>query len=245
MNRIWILATVGLLSSFNAMTQEHMVYESDHLNIRQVAPNSFVHESYLQTDTYGKVGCNGLVVYNDGEAVIFDTPVDDESSNALINWVQSELGSKIVAVVPTHFHFDCLGGLPVFHEAEIPSFSNKKTAELAEQVGNTLPQNTFDQKMEFELGSQKVVIDFPGEGHTVDNVVGYFSKDQVLFGGCLVKSLNAGKGNLNDANIDAWSGTIRTVKSRFPDATIIVPGHGNSGDQELLDYTIEMFQKDE
>jgi metallo-beta-lactamase class B len=45
----------------------------------------------------------------------------------------------------------------------------------------------------------KITAKFFGEGHTKDNVVGYFPSENVMFGGCLVKELNASKGYLGFA----------------------------------------------
>ena len=65
---------------------------------------------------------------------------------------------------------------------------------------------------------------------------------KVLFGGCLVKELEASKGNLADADTLAWSNTIQNLKVKFPEAQIIVPGHGKFGDRSLLDYTEKLFE---
>jgi metallo-beta-lactamase class B len=91
------------------------------------------------------------------------------------------------------------------------------------------------------LGSEHVVVKFPGEGHTKDNVVGYFPVDRVMFGGCLVKELNASKGYLGDANLETWSATVEKVKKEFPEVSIVIPGHGEHGSKDLLDYTIRLF----
>ncbi len=98
--------------------------------------------------------------------------------------------------------------------------------------------------MELTVGSKKVITEYLGEGHTKDNVVGYFPAEKVLFGGCLIKAVGAGKGNLEDANTKAWSETVRQVQSKYHEAEIVIPGHGKYGGQELLTYTIEMFGKD-
>ena len=82
-----------------------------------------------------------------------------------------------------------------------------------------------------------------GEGHTRDNVVSYFLDEKVLFGGCLIKSLKSGKGNLADANTAEWSNTVKTIKRQFKDVEMVIPGHGKPGGIELLDYTIEMFKE--
>ncbi len=92
------------------------------------------------------------------------------------------------------------------------------------------------------MGKEKITARFFGEGHTKDNVVGYFPSENILFGGCLVKELNASKGYLGDANIEEWSNTVEKVKKTYPKTKIVVPGHGEYGNQQLLDYTIKLFK---
>ena len=65
----------------------------------------------------------------------------------------------------------------------------------------------------------------------------------MLFGGCLIKELEAGKGYLGDANVAAWSGTVEAVKQAYPDVRVVVPGHGEPGDGKLLNYTIGLFKE--
>ena len=211
--------------------------------LKQLSENTFVHTSYLQTDDYGHVPCNGLVVRNGQQALIFDTPTDDQSAKELIRLVQDSLLCKIMTVVPTHFHSDCLGGLKAFHEAGIPSIANELTLELAKNSGVEIPKNGFRDSLILEIGRGKVVIKFLGQGHTRDNVVGYFPSEDVLFGGCLIKELDASKGYLGDANVDEWSATVKKVKKEFPRVKRVVPGHGEAGDSSLLDYTQKLFTK--
>ena len=211
--------------------------------LKQLSENTFVHTSYLQTDDYGHVPCNGLVVRNGQQALIFDTPTDDQSAKELIRLVQDSLQCKIMTVVPTHFHSDCLGGLKAFHEAGIPSIANELTLDLAKNSGVEIPKNGFRDSLTLEIGSEKVWIKFLGQGHTRDNVVGYFPSEDVLFGGCLIKELGASKGYLGDANVDEWSATVKKVKKEFPRVKRVVPGHGEAGDSSLLDYTQKLFTK--
>jgi metallo-beta-lactamase class B len=49
---------------------------------------------------------------------------------------------------------------------------------------------------------------------------------------------------LGDANISEWSGTVQSVKRKYGNAKIVLPGHGKPGGMELLDYTIELFKND-
>lgn len=220
-----------------------VVYTSETLQIEEISPNTFVHISYLNTNDFGKVACNGLLVVHDGEALVFDTPANEEASEELINWLENDQKSTVTGVEATHFHWDCLGGLNEFHSSEIPSYASSKTIELAKAAGYPIPKNGFKKMMNLKAGNLQVINQFLGEGHTKDNFVAYVPSDQVIFGGCLIKKLGAGYGNLKDANQSAWSGTVRKVKATFPEAKLVIPGHSKIGGTELLNYTIELFEK--
>ncbi len=218
------------------------VYQSKDLIITQIADNSFLHVSYHQTNDFGNVPCNGLVVRNGHEVIVFDTPTKDKSAEELIKWVTETLHCQIKAVIPTHFHTDCLGGLNAFHQHNIPSYASFKTIELAKEDKMPVPQNGFKDLLTLKVGKKQATARFFGEGHTKDNVVGYFAPDDVMFGGCLIKEIDASKGYLGDANVAEWSATVEKVKAAYPKAKIVIPGHGEYGNQSLLDYTIQLFK---
>ncbi len=219
-----------------------VVYKSKELVITQIAKNAFEHTSFKQTNDFGYVPCNGLVVKNSNEAIVFDTPTNDKGSEALIKWIKETLHCKINAIIPTHFHDDCLGGLQAFHENNIPSYAYFKTIELAKENKYVVPENSFSDSLVLKIGSKKIIASFFGEGHTKDNIIGYFPAEKIMFGGCLIKELDAGKGYLGDANVADWSATVKKIKKAYPDVRIIVPGHGECGNKKLLDFTIELFK---
>jgi metallo-beta-lactamase class B len=219
------------------------VFETKDLVVIQIAPHAYQHISYLQTNDFGNVPCNGLIVTNNNEAVVFDTPTNDSSSEQLIQWISTTLKSKVNAIVPTHFHNDCLGGLKAFHNHIIPSIANSKTIELAKSNKYEVPNSGFKDSTIIKVGKQFILLKHFGEGHTIDNVVAYFPSDEVLFGGCLIKELDASKGYLGDANTNAWSTTVLKIKKAFPNLKVVVPGHGDIGSTSLLDYTIQLFKQ--
>ena len=237
-----LVATFLLLGlSPAAFSQSTPVYESENLVVSQLTESTFVHISYLPTRRFGKVACNGLVVIDGTEAVIVDTPTTDSTATELIDWVQGELEKNVKAVVATHFHEDCLGGLNAFHERGIASYAYDSTQVLAQRHDAPVPKHGFHDPLRLSVGDEEVICAFLGEGHTVDNSVCYVSGEQVLFGGCLVKAMGADEGNLEDANPNAWPTTIANVKHRFSNVAYVVPGHGNPGDSSLLNYTIQLF----
>ena len=222
--------------------QTQSIYSTETLQIHQISPNSFVHISYLNTDDFGKVGCNGMIVIHGGEAVVFDTPANEVASGELIRWLENEQKVNIKAILATHFHNDCLGGLKSFHAIGVPSYGTHKTIALAKKAGELTPKNGFSKKIKFDVGDLAVETRYFGEGHTRDNVVAFVPSDQLLFGGCLIKAQGASFGFLGDANTGSWSETVKKVKSSFPNVQTVIPGHGNIGGVELLDYTIRLFE---
>jgi metallo-beta-lactamase class B len=250
MNNItkYLLITVTSATLLNCSSTKHFafkpkeIYRSYNLIVTQISENSFTHISYKQTNDFGNVLCNGLIVRDKNEAIIFDTPTNDKSATELIKWTKETLHCKINAVIPTHFHDDCLGGLKAFDENNIPSYANVKTIELAKKNNLVVPKNGFIDTLTLKVGDEIVTVKFFGEGHTKDNVVGYFPSENILFGGCLIKELKASKGYLGDANVASWSNTIEKVKMEYPNVIIVVPGHGEYGSSKLLDYTIKLFK---
>jgi metallo-beta-lactamase class B len=54
-----------------------------------------------------------------------------------------------------------------------------------------LPQYTFTHDTTFNIAGVTLQAYYPGAGHTRDNIVVWVPQDKVLFGGCLIKSLEA------------------------------------------------------
>lgn len=222
--------------------QKMVDYRSEEIEIKQISKHVYQHISFLHTESFGKVSCNGMIVIDENEAIVFDTPAERRASGLLIDWIENTLHCKVKAVVPTHFHDDCLGGLNTFHARGIQSYANELTIAMARGKNLPTPQLGFVDKKELKIGSKMVVLEYLGEGHTRDNIVGYFPAEHIMFGGCLIKESGAGKGYLSDANVSEWAETVGLLKKKYPKTRIVIPGHGNTGGSELLDYTIELFK---
>ncbi|MEZ5059140.1 MAG: subclass B1 metallo-beta-lactamase [Saprospiraceae bacterium] len=231
--------SIGLFAQF-----PNQVYQTDNLTIIQVSPHAYQHITWLHTQDWGKVACNGMLVIDEGEALVFDTPSYDSVSNELIKWIEEVQNAEIKGVVVNHFHYDCLGGLKAFHEKGIQSYAQNLGLKLAAEENYEIPKNGFEESLVLSVGSKKVENRYFGKAHAPDNIASFLPGDGTLFGGCAVKSLKSGKGNLSDADPDAWSATILKVKEKWgKEIKVVIPGHGDAGGVELLDYTIEMFQK--
>ena len=237
-------AVPEIIRQASGRIDDSTIYKTDRLTIRKLSEHVYQHISFMNTKDFGQVSCNGMFVENDGEVVVFDTPANDTSSMELIEFAVKN-NWKIIGVIPTHFHEDCIAGLGVFQSRKIPGYAFSKTVKILKEKDNRIYTmlTAFDSTITLTIGSDRVSAEYFGEGHTRDNIVGYYSTDKVAFGGCLVKAVGATKGNLEDANVSEWSATVLKVKKHYPDAKIVVPGHGKTGGTELFDYTIELFNK--
>lgn len=241
--KLFVFIVVTIIIGCAPKIENGIVYQTESLVIEQLTPTVFKHVSFLQTNEFGNVPCNGMIYITNNEALVFDTPTTDKVSKELINWITTTKKATVNGVVINHFHDDCLGGLKEFHQQKIASYASNLTISSAKKDSVTVPEYGFDKRLDLTLGSHKVIAQFFGEGHTKDNTVSYLETEKVLFGGCMIKSLNAKKGYLGDANIFEWSNTVTEIKMNFPEVKIVIPGHGKTGDMTLLDYTIQLFKQ--
>ena len=226
-----------------AQKTDEIVTVRDDLKIQKISGNAYLHISDLILENGSRVPCNGLICVSGNECIIIDTPVSDEQSKSLIEYVKNVLKLNIKCIIPCHWHVDCMGGINEFHKNNIPSYSLKLTQEIAREKELPLPQNVFEDSLIIKFGKQEVVAKYFGGGHTIDNIVVWFPSERILFGGCLIKAMKwNGLGNLADAVVGEWDWTVQNVKKSFPDAEIVVPGHNEFGGLELLDHTIELVK---
>lgn len=225
------------------MNSQPVRYETPNLMIQRLTDHTFIHVSYIETTDWGRVKCNGLIVTDGNATIVIEAPATKAASNELIHWVDKELESKITSIVVSHSHSDALGDLTEFHKIGAQSFANNLTIELAQKDSiPILPINGFDNRLELMANNTKVINEFFGPGHTKDNIVSYIPDQNVLFGGCLIKAMNASKGNLEDADTLAWSATVQRILTNYPEIKHVVPGHGAAGSRALLTYTIQLFE---
>jgi metallo-beta-lactamase class B len=214
---------------------------SDDVTVRKLAKGVWLHTTYFDIGDFRNVPANGLIVIDEKCAMMIDLPWTDKQAGVLFDWVSREHKAVIQKVVPTHFHIDCAGGLAEAHRRGAESFALRKTVELLKKENKTVPQNWFTGQISLSYGESRIVLAFLGGGHTVDNIVVWIPSKQILFAGCLIKSLNAKNiGNIEDADLAAYPTTLRKVKETFPDAKIVVPGHGRPGGLELINHTITL-----
>jgi glyoxylase-like metal-dependent hydrolase (beta-lactamase superfamily II) len=103
-----------------------------------------------------------------------------------------------------------------------------------------------DEEKKLSFGAESLVLYYPGETHSPDNITVYYPEKKILFGGCMIKEMSsANLGNTDDANLEEWPVSIGRLKAKYNEANvkIVIPGHGKAGDISLLDRTLELLKK--
>jgi len=148
---------------------------------------------------------------------------------------------KVEKAVGCHFHDDCIGGFDALNKLEVETIYGEKTRTICSSTNLPIAKTTFSDSLALDLNGLAIQLYFPGGGHSKDNIVVYIPSRKVLFGGCLIKAMDSNSlGNTADADIPAWPFSVQRVIAQFPDAVIVVPGHGKAGGKELLQHTIDV-----
>jgi metallo-beta-lactamase class B len=234
---IVILLILLILPLFGAST----IKISNDLELKKISDHCYIHISYTLFESGHRMPANGLIYINRRKAFIVDTPWTNELTELLIQYVQDSMKVTIKGVIPTHWHVDCMGGLEQVHKFGIKSYAYQLTAEICKEKNLPIPQLTFQDSLILGADSD-LLLKYLGPGHTEDNMVVYIPKEKILFAGCMAKALTwNGLGFTGDANIPKWPETLKKVMNRFPDAQIVIPGHGNYGGLEIIKHTLTLF----
>lgn len=217
------------------------------LTVTPISDQVYVHTSY---GIYQKtaVPSNGLIIKtNDGIVLVdtgWDTKDDTDNTRQLLRWIADSLHQPVRFCIVTHAHEDRVGGISELRKAGIRVISTPLTAQKSVKLGYEAPEGILPADTTFTVGQVPIRCYFPGEGHTNDNIVVWLPDQQILHGGCFVKSVGAfGMGNLADANLNEWANSVRRVINQFGIAKIVVPGHEEWGDTKALEHTLRLIVK--
>lgn len=126
---------------------------------------------------------------------------------------------------------------------------NKKYYDVYMDLEYIEPTEILELKIDDEkilnFGNESLILYYPGESHSPDNIVVYYPEKRILFGGCMIKELNASNlGNTADANLEEWPISIERLKGKYNETNVkyLIPGHGNVGNIHLLDKTLDLLK---
>lgn len=212
---------------------------------------------------------NSLVaVMENKDILMVDVPYTPEATDSLINWIYRKYGNRNIIAINTHFHVDRLGGNAALIKRNIPIHSSDLTLDAIKSRGAQSldlltswvssesmkdyfknfqyvpPSKIFDSKkgLALNFANEIVYVKYLGVGHSVDNLIVYLPRKKVIFGGCMILSMEANKaGNVRDGNKEEWRRIIQQIDSA--NYTIVIPGHGKYGGKDLIKHTSSILNQ--
>ena len=191
-----------------------------------------------------KIPANGMYLLTGQGAVMFDSPWDTTQFQPLLDSIRTRHKKNVVLCIATHFHEDRTGGLEYYRQSGIKTYTTRQTDELSKKRGMKRAEYLIDNDTAFTVGQYTFQTYFPGHGHAPDNIVIWFEKEKVLYGGCLIKSVEDNTlGNLADASMADYSTTIRNVQEKCKKPKYIITGHNDWTNTRSLKHTLKMAKR--
>lgn len=241
MRTLIALLAVALLSTV-ATAQTAETDLGQRVSVRPLSAHTWLVRSVSKIDGFGDVESNAVVAVGPAESVLIDTPVTNEQTEVVLAWAENQLHRPVRQLIVTHWHADRMGGIDAAHARNIESYALGKTRDLARQHRLTLPEHELKPEERLTLSGVELETFYPGHGHTADNIVVWLPREQILHGGCFVKSsASTTLGNLQEINPPDWAKGVAAVQHRYASAKIVIPGHGTVGGLELLQHTADLI----
>ncbi len=216
---------------------------SEALKISQLSGDFYIFTTY-QTYQDMKVPANGMYVVTDEGVVLIDTPWDKTQLQPLLDHIKTKHNKDVVMTVSTHFHEDRTNGIEHLRSKGVKTYTTTKTDELSNKNGYERAEFLLEKDTDFTIGQYKFQTFYPGEGHAPDNIVVWFPKEKILYGGCFIKSTESKSiGNLSHANINEWSNSIKNVQKKFKNPKFIIPGHDGWTSTKALKHTLKLIEE--
>ncbi len=234
-----IIITAALIFSFSLSAQTKKAA----LTITHLTGDFYVYTTYNEYKGT-PVPANGLYLVTNAGVVIIDSPWDTTQFQPLLDSIQVKHHQKAVICIATHSHEDRTAALEYYKQKGIKTYTTKQTDEISKLGNKKRAEFLMSKDTVFKVGQYSFQTYYAGQGHTPDNIVIWFGKDKILYGGCLIKSIEATDlGNLGDANTKNWPATIRNIQQKFKEPNFIIPGHQEWLSKESLNHTLKLLQQ--
>lgn len=217
---------------------------NEDLSLEQLGEGIYVYTAATQLEAYGRVEANGMILDDGDHLIMVDTPWNKEQTKALLDALLERFKKPLDAVIVTHGHDDTIGGLDALDPETTKVYAYQETvATIQERFGNIVDEIFLEEgTLTFEQTTLEVF--YPGIGHAPDNIVVAIKDKNILFGGCLIKSLENQQIIEEDPDqLRQWVASLEGVRAKYGAYEVIVPGHGMTGGQDMIDHTIDLIEK--
>src|ERR1700739_54852 len=145
-------------------------------------------DSFYVYTTYGVVNnspfsANGMYLVTNNGVVLFDTPWDSTQFQPLLDSIKLKHDKNVVLCIATHFHSDRTAGLEYYRQQGIKTYTTVLTDELSKKNNKKRAEFLIAKDTVFNVGQYSFETYYPGQGHTADNIVIWFKKEKILYGG--------------------------------------------------------------
>ena len=237
-----LLIALLLINNSNSIYGQTVKNE---LKISPITTNFYVYTTYKMFGAK-KQDANGMYVVTPEGVILLDSPWDDFPYQLLLDSIEEKHHKKVMLAVATHSHEDRTSGLDFYKQHGIKTYTTRQTDEIS--IDNERPRAEFliENDTVFNVGNVKFETYYGGEGHTKDNIVVWFDEQKVLYGGCLVKSIDAKDLEyIGEANIEEWPKTIKRVQAKFKNPKYIITGHHDWTSLDVLNHTLKLLEKND
>jgi len=228
------------LSIFVSLTNIFAQGENPKLKITHLIGDFYIYTTYNFYEE-NKVPANGMYLLTNNGVVLFDTPWDTTQFQPLIDSISVKHHKNIYMCIATHWHDDRTEGLEYYKQKGIKTYTTKRTDELSKKYNKKRAEFLIENDTVFNIGQYSFETYYPGQGHTVDNIVLWFKNEKILYGGCLIKGADAENlGFLGDGNILAYEKTLKNVKKKFSNPNFIIVSHHDWNNKNSLNHSIQL-----
>lgn len=213
------------------------------LKITQLTDSFYIYTTYSRYEG-SQIPANGMYLVTSNGVVLFDTPWDTTQFQPLLDSIMQKHNKPVSICIATHWHSDRTEGLEYYRKHGIKTFTTLLTDEWSKRNNKKRAEFLMTKDSVFNIGNYSFEVFYPGEGHTADNIIIWFSREKILYGGCLIKGVrDKTLGYLGDANINEYETTLRKVKEKCPSPNYIIISHSDWNNNKSLQHSIKLASK--
>ena len=217
--------------------------EEAKLKISHLTGDFYIYTTY-NTYEESQVPANGMYLVTNNGVVMFDTPWDTTQFQPLLDSIKLKHNKRVVMCFATHWHSDKTAGLEYYRQQGVKTYTTVLTDELSKRNNKKRAEFLMAKDTVFTVGQFSFETYYPGEGHTADNIIIWFKKEKILYGGCLVKGVDAENlGYLGDANVTEYASTLKKVQKKCRKPTFIIIAHSDWKNINSLKHSLMMAKE--
>jgi metallo-beta-lactamase class B len=236
-------ASILMAASIFFITDIFGQVKDSKLQITRLTGDFYIYTTY-NTYQESQVPANGMYVVTNNGVVLFDTPWDTTQFQPLLDSIRLKHNKSVAMCFATHWHSDKTAGLEYYRQRGIKTYTTFLTDELSKKNNKKRAEFLMAKDTTFHVGQYSFETYYPGQGHTEDNIIIWFKKEKILYGGCLIKSADdEDLGYLGDANKAEYASTLRNVQGKCQRPKYVIVGHGDWTNVKSLEHTLSMAEE--